>query len=384
MLLVLFAFGAFTALGITCWYGAYLFWPYGLYFSSRTAWAFWALAVLALAAPFALRFVQHRFRLDHVGPILPLAALYLLKSAVVAVPATSPPEWGTEAAFAPAEMAAPEQSERFDFVLGGDIHTPNEHTRRLIEQAVRIHEEDPLAGVFLLGDNMPEEPFEQTIGWSFEEPFAPLLERGVPFYGVLGNHDYSGGLVEDQINYPLFNMEGQKWYSRTFGDGLVTFFILDTEDIIESAEQLLWLRDRLAEDDSHWRIILAHKPLIFHDGQRGIRAPLSRYLADIIHDSGGVDLFIAGHLHYYERFDYNGIKHLVVSATSEITRNPRNPNEDYIVRNAIERAMGHLTVTHEGLEFRAFGEYGQIIDEFQLDSTAREPASGFAERATGW
>ena len=381
-LLVFFAFAIFTTLGIVCWFGAYLFWPYGIYFTTHTAWAFWVLAALAPVVPVVLRMLRDRLDLNLHGvqPVLVLATVYIVKSAAVAIPAAAqvPPQ--DEAAFPPAEMAAPEDASRFDFAFAGDIHTPNEHTRALIEQAVGIHEESPLAGFFLLGDNMPEEPFEETIPWSFEEPFAPLLDRGVPFYGVLGNHDYSGDLVEDQINYPLFNMEGRRWYSRTFGDGLVTFFILDTEAIIETPEQLFWLRDRLAADTSRWRIILTHKPLIFHEGQRGIRAPLSRHLARVIHENGGVDLFIAGHLHHYERFDYKGIKHLVVSASSELNRNPRNPNEEYIVRDTRQRAMGHLTVTHDRLDFRAFGEFNQTVDEFTVETPTRRSAAQYSMR----
>ena len=84
-------------------------------------------------------------------------------------------------------------------------------------------------GVLMLGDNLFSG--EADIGnptavarREFEKPFASLLKTGVPFYAVLGNHDYKYGLQSFELTYPLFHMQDRRYYTKTFGDGLVKIF----------------------------------------------------------------------------------------------------------------------------------------------------------------
>ena len=66
-----------------------------------------------------------------------------------------------------------------------------------------------------------------------------LLDAGVKFYAVLGNHD----IREEegwkaQINYPHFNMGGRRFYSVTVADGLVEFFALDSTSLSEEGGEI--------------------------------------------------------------------------------------------------------------------------------------------------
>lgn len=374
------AFAIFVALGIICWFSPYVFWPWGIYFTKSSSWVFWGLAVVALAAPFLLRPVIKQTHPVFARPVVLLILLFGAKTGAVGVTALDAPDELTPGSFEAPEDPHDEGARRLDFVLAGDIHTPNHHTETLIRQAAALHDDSSLEGFFMLGDNFPEEnPFDVTVRWAFEMPFFPLRDRDVPFYFVLGNHEYIGGLVEAQINHPEFNMHGRKWYSTTFGDGLVTFFILDTEEFIRSPEQLFWIRERLERDNSRWRILLMHKPMTsFENGGRGLRPMASKLLADAIEESGGIDLVITGHTNHYERFLYRDrIKHVISSGTTAVNHNPSRSNKEYIIRNTEDRNMGHLVVTPEELAFRAFGKQGQTIDEFTVDAPTR-PEGGYS------
>lgn len=96
----------------------------------------------------------------------------------------------------------------------------------------------------------------------FEEPFKPLLDAGVKFYASIGNHD-----AGPQWNYPLFNMNGRRYYTfeQTFGVVPVVggeraqFLAVDTGSM--DAGQLTWIDRQLSESTADWKIVFQHHPL---------------------------------------------------------------------------------------------------------------------------
>ena len=101
---------------------------------------------------------------------------------------------------------------------GGHGREPFE-MERLLERIDRTPD-----AVLLLGDNVFLHPTRKydRIDTVFESPFKPFLEKSVPFYAVLGNEDQE--IADRIIKYPKFHMEGKRYYSKTFGDGLVECF----------------------------------------------------------------------------------------------------------------------------------------------------------------
>lgn len=92
--------------------------------------------------------------------------------------------------------------------------------------------------VLLLGDNVYPDGVGEGLVRHFEEPFKGLLDDGVRFFAVLGNHDISKG-TNLQINYPKFNMGGQRFYSFKLGGDLIEFFALDSTPLTKEAELLV-------------------------------------------------------------------------------------------------------------------------------------------------
>ncbi len=92
--------------------------------------------------------------------------------------------------------------------------------------------------VLMLGDNIYNDGIGRGFSEHFEVPYKDLLDAGVKFYAVLGNHDIRRG-TEAQINYPNFNMGGRRFYSFKMGGELVEFFALDATPLSEEAEALV-------------------------------------------------------------------------------------------------------------------------------------------------
>lgn len=70
----------------------------------------------------------------------------------------------------------------------GDSGTGDSKQRAVRDQIVR----DSPTHVFLLGDNIYSEGSRRYFGSRFDEIYAPLLTKGVPFHAALGNHDVEG------------------------------------------------------------------------------------------------------------------------------------------------------------------------------------------------
>ena len=106
-------------------------------------------------------------------------------------------------------LTLPNRATSVKFAVIGDSGrgTPPQH--EIAAQMVAFREHFPFAFVLMLGDNIYEGPAtREDYRRKFEEPYRALLDEGVKFYAALGNHD-----DPRQIAYPLFNMDGERYYS---------------------------------------------------------------------------------------------------------------------------------------------------------------------------
>lgn len=174
--------------------------------------------------------------------------------------------------------------------------------------------------VQLLGDNIydsgvsgVDDPQWQT---KFEEPYKAIA---LPFYVVLGNHDYGGdgagwefGKGAHEIAYTAKSM---KWklpaahYRRTVGN--VDFFGLDSNLVMFNREvdkQKSALATWLASSTTTWKIALGHHPYLSngthgnagnYDGLWFVPIAGGQNVKKFFDDNvcGKVDLYISGHDH---------------------------------------------------------------------------------------
>ena len=134
----------------------------------------------------------------------------------------------------------------------------------------------------------------------FEEPYKPLLDAGVKFYAVLGNHD-----DPRQVHYPPFHMDGNRYYTFTPPVNLISkldtsvrFFAIDSTRL--DGEQIEWLQRELERSTADWKILLMHYP-IYSTGRYTLRARRQRFVLEPSLVAGGIDVTFAGHEHIYQR-----------------------------------------------------------------------------------
>jgi len=195
------------------------------------------------------------------------------------------------------------------FAVLGDTGTGGSAQRQVGAQLAESHAVFPFEFVLMLGDNMYGSERPQDFERKFEEPYRPLLDRGIQFYASLGNHD-----DPNQRFYKPFNMNGQRYY--TFRKGDVRFFALDSNYM--DKDQQAWLEKELAASDSKWKIAFFHHPLYSSGARHGSEEDL-RDIVEPLFVEHGVSVVFAGHEHFYERIKpQKGIHHFTNGAAAKL------------------------------------------------------------------
>ncbi len=167
------------------------------------------------------------------------------------------------------------------FIAIGDTGKGNTAQR---EVAVAIRDLCAARGcdfVVMLGDNIYDAGVDSTNdpAWqdAFEEPYRDI---DLPFYPVLGNHDYGGRLLGLEVGgvgnewslgqiQVAYSQVSTKWRMPathyTFEHGHVGFIMLDTNSILWSntthGDQAAWLPTAVASlADKDWVFVAGHHP----------------------------------------------------------------------------------------------------------------------------
>ncbi len=160
---------------------------------------------------------------------------------------------------------------------------------------------------------------------SFEKMF-PAKDLPMPFWAVLGNHDYrknpdaqvaySGRTLRDGST-TRWRMPGRSWSTRfTSPDGSVTVRVIgiDTQQLVADATRrkrhLAWIDSALAASGEQWLIVIGHHPVYSH-GHYGDNAALKKNLAPIM-ERHGVHAYLDGHEHDLQVIkQVNGVRYLI-------------------------------------------------------------------------
>ena len=171
-------------------------------------------------------------------------------------------------------------------------------------------------GIILLGDNAYASGTDAEYQSSFFQVYADELAQ-TPLWPCIGNHD-----IDDVYQY-LFsvNKDGTSGgvpsrnpFFYSFDIANLHVVVLDpwklwlqvTSDLDYSPwqRQLTWLKEDLAANKQNWTVVINHFP-VYCDGNYNSddNAPLEklRSLLVPLAEEYGVDLFVAGHDHTYQR-----------------------------------------------------------------------------------
>jgi hypothetical protein len=212
------------------------------------------------------------------------------------------------------------------FLAIGDFGTGDAKQKAVAQAMAAQSSRQPVEFVLLLGDNFYENGVAAVDDRQFTAKFENIYHQPslqIPFYAVLGNHDYRGN-PEAQVQYSRVSRRWKmpaRYYTfiQSLDDSTaVQFFALDTTPIAAgdaaAKEQLAWLENELKKSRAFWKIVFGHHPLYsggFHGRDRetlNMREKLEPLF------EAAVDLYLCGHDHDQQLIKLPGQRlHYVIS-----------------------------------------------------------------------
>ena len=239
------------------------------------------------------------------------------------------------------------------FAIIGDGGTGKKPQYDVAKQMVAYRARFPFEFVLMLGDNIYGGESAEDFRRKFEAPYATLLQDGVKFYAVLGNHDNP-----NQRFYKPFNMGGKRYYS--FNKGPAEFFALDSNYM--DPEQLDWLRRQLEGSTAKWKICYFHHPLYSNGKMHGPDKDL-RALVEPIFVKNGVSVVLSGHEHSYERIQpQNGVYYFVLGSSGKLQANDFRPSPQMLKSFDKDRAFLLVEIAGDELNFQTVSRAGETVD----------------------
>jgi len=254
------------------------------------------------------------------------------------------------------------------FAVLGDFGTGESDEYAIAAQMLETHHKTPLDLVISCGDNIYPNGSGRYFVKHFEEPFAGLLKEHVKFYVTLGNHDVEEGR-NDQLNYPLFNMNGSNYYTISRGNGLVDFYMLDTTDC--DATQLTWLENGLRTSRAMWKVAVMHHPLYSSAKRHGSDLRI-RSLLEPLFTRYHLQVVFAGHDHVYERTKLQqGIQHFITGAGGKMRRGDINLKSGLLAAS-YDRDNSFMLVEldEKEMSFQSISEKGLVVDSGVIRQSA--------------
>lgn len=251
-------------------------------------------------------------------------------------------------------------SNKTRFSVIGDFGTGGNDEFAVANLMLDAHKSLALDFVLTVGDNIYPNGAGRHFQKNFEEPFAGLLKERVKFYATLGNHDVEAGR-QDQIAYPLFNMNGSSYYSISRGNGLVDFFMLDSTDF--GVTQTTWLENGLRNSKALWKVAAFHHPLYSSSSKHGSDLTLRAKVEPLFIDHG-VQVVFSGHDHNYERTKpQNGIQYFVTGAGGK-TRRGMVDKKSTIRAASFDDDNSYMLIELDEKEmtFKSICEKGEVVD----------------------
>jgi predicted phosphodiesterase len=263
----------------------------------------------------------------------------------------------------PQELTLPLIPDSVRFAVIGDMGTGEKPQYEVAEQMIRARQKFPFEFVITMGDNIQSGGSDpRNIEKKFEQPYKLLLDAGVIFYAVLGNHDSS---IERY--YKPFNMNGQKYY--TYKKNNVRFFALDSNYM--NKQQFSWFEKELQNSGSDWKICYLHHPLYtsasFHDASIGLRLMLEPLFMKY-----GVRIVLSGHNHVYERIKpQKGVYYFTVGASGELRKGNLKKTGLTEVGNDQDRSFMLVEIAGDEFHFQTISRTGLTIDSGVIQRVAK-------------
>lgn len=262
--------------------------------------------------------------------------------------------WALPLAAAAQELRLPNRDGSLKFAVIGDTGQPGSAQTAVAQQMARWRGRFPFKFALMVGDNLYGSEGPRDYEKKFSNPYKALIDGGVQFYAALGNHDDGA-----QINYKLFNMNGQKYYTFKPQNG-VRIFALDSNYVDQ--KQIQWLDKELSTSGSDWKIAFFHHPLYSSGATHG-SAELQRSLLEPVFLKYGVNVVFSGHEHFYERIKpQKGVAYFIIGSSSKLRTGDLQKSDLTVYGNDREYAFMLIEIAGDELFFQTINDKGVTID----------------------
>lgn len=209
---------------------------------------------------------------------------------------------------------------------------------------------DPLTGSWIAG---------------FFMPFEALARRS-PCYVAIGNHDLMGDNGERVLQtFTLPTRPGtadERMYSYAWGS--VRVVVMDTNITFDAATpSLAYLKAALSDATEPWVVVVGHHPILSASRNRD-RADMVEHFLPVL-ERAGVDLYVSGHDHTYQRLRTPGGMRLVVTGGGGKSLYDLRPHPAIEVMHSTYHWC-RVDVLGPILTLRALDLHGTAIDELVL------------------
>ncbi len=235
----------------------------------------------------------------------------------------------------------------------------------------------PFDGMLLVGDNFYMNiPGGITV---FEQVYDSTI-LNMPFYAVLGNHDYQNGKDLIELGYARAHPESRwklpaRWYKVNFPpqNPQVTIFMLDSDKDLMSkemwAEELTWLDTELAKPRGTWTLCCAHHPL-FSNGGHGDNGVLQQQWGKLF-VKYNVDFYICGHDHDLQHLQIPRwfTSFLLVGGGGADTKLMRHDDRGPLSR--LTHGFANLTFSGDLATVKYIDDEGKTLHQFTRDKSGK-------------
>jgi tartrate-resistant acid phosphatase type 5 len=219
-----------------------------------------------------------------------------------------------------------------NFISLGDWGSRGTDQNSVASEMDKIASKTNVSFVLSLGDNFYEDGVSSDTDPQWHSTYSKVYSMQslqVPWYSILGNHDYHQN-ADAQIDF-YNNKRDNRWYmpghyyTKTFtqADFSVQIVFIDTawfapneskrthisNQPAKYKEQLNWLKQQLSSSKATYLIVAGHYP-VFSVGEHGDCADNANAVQSLL-EQYKVDAYLSGHDHTLQHLSNNGVEFFV-------------------------------------------------------------------------
>jgi len=288
----------------------------------------------------------------------------------------------------PAHLYADDPSRAgLNFVVIGDWGRQGRPDQKQVaDQMARAASESGVKFVISVGDNFYDNGVKSAADPQWQKTFENVYAAAalqVPWYAILGNHDYHGN-CDAQIEYGKTHTRWvmpARYYQQTQkldASTAVDFFYIDTTPMVKDyyktehpehpdlrehvlsqdvPAQLQWLEKALAASQADWKIVVGHHPIYSGGDAHGDQRELIAQVLPLLRKYK-VQAYFCGHDHDLQHLKEGDVNFFVSGGGSEHRHNHETPHTQF---NRPSSGFMAVSLDKDGMQVRLIDNLGALL-----------------------